>query len=232
VLEVRNLSSGYGKSKVLDGVDLSLSSGERVVLMGRNGMGKSTLAKVLIGLLPTWSGSIQLEGESLVSAPPYRRAWAGVGYVPQGRGLFRDLTVEENLRLGLYARKSRRNDLPAQVLDRFPVLKARSKQVSGTLSGGEQQQLSIARALVGEPSVLILDEPSEGIQPNLVDEIVETLAHLAVDSGIAVLLIEQNIDAAIQFGGRCIFLEKGRVVHAGGPEDLEDAGIVNRLLAV
>lgn len=232
VLETRSLTTGYGKSKVVDGVDLTLRPGERVVLLGRNGMGKSTLAKVLTGLLPVWSGSLELNGRSLCDLPPHKRARAGVGYVPQGRGLFSDLTVEENLRIGLYARRPRSKVIPDLVFDYFPILRNRIQQVSGTLSGGEQQQLSIARALVGEPSVLILDEPSEGVQPNLVDEIVDRITTLATESNIAVLLIEQNIDAAIRFAERCLFLEKGRIVHAGGVADLQDDEMVHRLLAV
>ncbi len=198
MLNIENVVSGYGKIKVLDEVSFSVGAGERVVLLGRNGMGKTTLAKTVVGLLPLWSGSLSLESNTINDWPPYRRTWDGIGYVPQGRGLFPKLTVEENLRMGLYGTRPRANSIADEIFDYFPVLDERRNQAAGTLSGGEQQQLSIGRALVGKPSVLILDEPSEGIQPNLVASIADRLKSLAVDTGLAVLLIEQNIDAALR----------------------------------
>ncbi len=233
MLNIENVVSGYGKIKVLDEVSFSVGAGERVVLLGRNGMGKTTLAKTVVGLLPLWSGSLSLESNTINDWPPYRRTWDGIGYVPQGRGLFPKLTVEENLRMGLYGTRPRTNSIADEIFDYFPVLGERRNQAAGTLSGGEQQQLSIGRALVGKPSVLILDEPSEGIQPNLVASIADRLKSLAVDTGLAVLLIEQNIDAALRFAERCVFIDNGTVVHACSAEDLkQDESLVGQLLGV
>ncbi len=243
MLDVSGLDSGYDKIQVLREVALTVDKGERVVLMGRNGMGKTTLAKTVVGLLPAWNGSISVSNEAngsqtnsglneVAKWSPDRRAKFGIGYVPQGRGLFPLLSVEENLRIGLHASKPRLRSIPDSVYDYFPVLKDRRDQLAGTLSGGEQQQLSIGRALVGMPSVLILDEPSEGIQPNLVAGIADKLRTLATDSGIAVLLIEQNLDAAKRFAERCFFMENGRIVHTCQAEDLEDGDLIDRLLGV
>jgi len=232
MLDVDGLVSGYHKSRVLNGVDVSIQPSERVVMLGRNGMGKTTLAKTVVGLLPTASGSVVLNGTNISSWPAYRRTWAGIGYVPQGRGLFPRLTVEENLRMGLHGSRPRVKAIPEDVFEYFPILRERSQQAAGTLSGGEQQQLSIGRALVGRPSVLILDEPSEGIQPNLVAAIADRLKSLAADVGIAVLLIEQNLDAAMRFAQRCLFMEKGAVVHSCEAAELADTALVNRYLGV
>jgi urea transport system ATP-binding protein len=232
MLKVDGVVAGYGRSRVLKGVDVSVSAGERVVLLGRNGMGKTTLAKAIVGLLPTWAGSIDLGGKTVERWPAYRRVWDGLGYVPQGRGLFPGLSVEENLRVGLHGTRPRGKEVPQLVYDYFPVLYERRKQVAGTLSGGEQQQLAIGRALVGNPSVMVLDEPSEGIQPNLVTGIIDRLIALAREGDIALLLIEQNIDAAAHFAERCLFMENGNIVHACPVEGLGDTTLVDRLLGV
>lgn len=232
MLEIRDLEAGYGKSKVLKGVALEVDAGERVVLLGRNGMGKSTLAKTVVGLLPTWSGSVRLRKNEISKWASYRRTWEGIGYVPQGRGLFPLLSVEENLRIGTHGARPRIKSIPNAVFEHFPVLAERRSQAAGTLSGGEQQQLAIGRALVGEPSVLILDEPSEGIQPNLVASIADRLKALAIEEGISILLIEQNIDAALRFAERCVFVENGQVLHRCGIDELRDEALVDRLLGV
>ncbi len=233
MLEVKGVVSGYNKIKVLNEVDIRVEPGERVVLLGRNGMGKTTLAKAIVGLLPVWSGSVNLGAENIDKWQPYRRTWEGIGYVPQGRGLFPQLTVEENLGIGLYGSLKRESELPEYVFEYFPVLHDRRNQTAGTLSGGEQQQLSVGRALVGRPSILILDEPSEGIQPNLVASIADRLKLLATETGIGVLLIEQNIDASTRFAERCLFMDNGRIVHSCGVEDLTtEDGLVDRLLGV
>lgn len=232
MLTIDDLVAGYGRSRVLNEVSMSVGAGERVVLLGRNGMGKSTLAKCISGLIPTWSGSLTLEGQPLNRQPAHKRAWAGIGYVPQGRALFPRLTVEENLRLGLYGARPRSSSVPDVVYDSFPVLRARVKQLAGTLSGGEQQQLAIARALVGEPSVLILDEPSEGIQPNLVEQIMDRLVTLAKETGLGILLIEQNVDASLRFAERYVVLQKGYVIRSGDPSELRDEALVHQLLGV
>jgi urea ABC transporter ATP-binding protein UrtE len=232
MLTIDDLVAGYGRSRVLDEVSMSVGPGERVVLLGRNGMGKSTLAKCICGLVPTWSGSLLLSGQSLNRQATHKRTWAGVGYVPQGRALFPRLTVEENLRLGLYGSRPKAGSVPDAVYDYFPVLRERGKQLAGTLSGGEQQQLAIARALVGEPSVLILDEPSEGIQPNLVEQIMDRLVTLARDTGLGILLIEQNVDASLRFAERYVVLQKGRVIRSGDASELRDEALVHEFLGV
>jgi urea ABC transporter ATP-binding protein UrtE len=232
MLELENVVSGYGKSRVLNEVGFAIGAGERVVLLGRNGMGKTTLARTVVGLLPLWSGSIELNGRDLRGTPTHRRIRNGLGYVPQGRGLFPQLSVLDNLKVGLHGQSSGSRELPTSVFEYFPVLYDRRHQMAGTLSGGEQQQLAIARALVGDPSVLILDEPSEGIQPNIVTAIADRLRSLATERGIAVLLIEQNIDAALRFAERCLFIENGALVHVCEVDELRDESLVGRLLGV
>ncbi|GGM36881.1 ABC transporter ATP-binding protein [Dactylosporangium sucinum] len=232
MLRVDRVVSGYNRVRVLNGVDVCVQAGERVVVLGRNGMGKTTLAKTIVGLLPTGSGSVYLDGANITSLPAYRRTWAGIGYVPQGRGLFPRLTVEENLRIGLHGSRPKSKTISDDIYDYFPVLRQRRNQAAGTLSGGEQQQLAIGRALVGRPSVLILDEPSEGIQPNLVTAITDRLKSLATDHRMAVLLIEQNLDAARRFAQRCLFIEKGTVVHTCDAPELANTALVSRFLGV
>lgn len=232
LLSVEDLIAGYGRSQVLNGLSLGLETGERVAVIGRNGMGKSTLAKTIAGLIPTWSGSIELDGVPLEKLPTHRRAWAGIGYVPQGRALFPRLTVAQNLRVGLHGAQPRLRTIPVEVVDNFPVLKTRMRQAAGTLSGGEQQQLAIARALVGRPKVLVLDEPSEGIQPNLVEQIMDRLGVLSRETGLGVLLIEQNMDAALRFAERYIVVQKGAVRHSGPIAELRDDALVHSFLGV
>jgi branched-chain amino acid transport system ATP-binding protein len=232
LLRIEDLVSGYGRGQVLNGLSLSVEAGERVAVIGRNGMGKSTLAKAISGLLPTWSGTIELDGEPVSKLPPHKRAWAGIGYVPQGRALFPRLTVAQNLRVGLHGARPRERQIPDSILDAFPILKSRLEQTAGTLSGGEQQQLAIARCLVGRPKVLILDEPSEGIQPNLVEQIMDRLIELAEGADLGVVLIEQNMDAALRFAQRYVVVQKGEVKHQGVVDELRDEALVHRYLGV
>ncbi len=217
-LSVTRLNQSYGGSHTLWDVDLVVAPGSRTCLMGRNGMGKTTLLKCIMGLLPASSGSIEFTGVDLIGRPADSRARLGIGYVPQGRDIFSHLTVEENLRVGLGVRKNGARAIPSQVYDLFPVLKQMRHRRGGDLSGGQQQQLAIGRALVLEPSLLILDEPTEGIQPNLVHQIGDILLALNRAAGVTLLLVEQQLRFARRIASDFLILEKGRCV-AGGPVD-------------
>ena len=190
--------------------------------MGRNGVGKTTLLKCIMGLIPIRSGAICFEGEDLSRRPAERRAPLGIGYVPQGRQIFPLLTVEENLRVGLPARKDRLKQIPEFIYEMFPVLKTMLKRRGGDLSGGQQQQLAIGRALVLQPKLLVLDEPTEGIQPNIVHEIGEVIRKLNRDQGMTVLLVEQKLGFARQVADRFCLLDKGRAVATGPMTELTD----------
>jgi branched-chain amino acid transport system ATP-binding protein len=235
MLQVSNIHAAYGSAPVLTGVDLALQEGEVLGLLGRNGVGKSTLMRVLIGLLRPTSGSVALDGTRLTGLPPHRVARHGVAFVPQGRGVFAKLTVRENLLIGTRARADRVDEptkVPEEIFSYFPILRERLEQHGGTLSGGQQQMLAIARALCGRPRVLLLDEPSEGIQPNIVQEIGRLIRQIVEGTGTAVLLVEQNLDLALQLARRVMVMEKGRIVYEGGPEDLRDETMLRRHLAI
>jgi urea transport system ATP-binding protein len=216
VLHITELNQFYGGSHTLWDVDLEVPKGSRTCLMGRNGMGKTTLLKCVMGLLPAASGKIRFDGHDLVAMPAEARARRGIGYVPQGREIFPQLTVEENLKIGLGVRSGGARAIPPKIFDLFPVLKTMRHRRGGDLSGGQQQQLAIGRALVLEPSLLILDEPTEGIQPNIVHEIGEIIRKLNEEAGLTVLLVEQKLPFARRVATDFRILEKGRCV-AGGP---------------
>jgi urea transport system ATP-binding protein len=216
LLAVHALNQSYGGSHILWDVELAVKAGSRTCLMGRNGMGKTTLLKCIMGLLPVSSGRLEFDGRDLTAAPAEARARIGIGYVPQGREIFPQLTVEENLRVGLGVRRNGARTIPAQVFDLFPVLGQMRNRRGGNLSGGQQQQLAIGRAMVLEPSLLILDEPTEGIQPNIVHEIGDIILRLNRDAGVTVLLVEQKLPFARRVASEFVILEKGRTV-AGGP---------------
>jgi urea transport system ATP-binding protein len=226
VLQVKALNQFYGGSHTLWDVDLDVPKGSRTCLMGRNGMGKTTLLKCIMGLLPSASGEIRFDDRDLRSKPPETRARLGIGYVPQGREIFPQLTVEENLNIGLgirlrqgfggQVRTNSARRIPPKIFDLFPVLKTMRQRRGGDLSGGQQQQLAIGRALVLEPSLLILDEPTEGIQPNIVHEIGDIILKLNEEAGLTVLLVEQKLPFARRVASDFRILEKGRCV-AGGP---------------
>jgi urea transport system ATP-binding protein len=220
-LAVTRLNHSYGGSHTLWDVDLVVATGSRTCVMGRNGMGKTTLLKCIMGLLPA-SGRIEFAGVDLIGRPAESRARLGIGYVPQGRDIFSQLTVEENLSLGLGVRKNGARTIPAHVYDLFPMLKQMRQRRGGDLSGGQQQQLAIARALVLEPSLLILDEPTEGIQPNLVHQIGDILLALNRTTGLTVLLVEQQLRFARRVASNFWLLEKGRCVADGGIDELTD----------
>jgi len=216
LLEVKALNQSYGGSHTLWDVDLDVSAGSRTCLMGRNGMGKTTLLKCIMGLLSSSSTKMTFDGTDLRTLAVEARARLGIGYVPQGREIFPQLTVEENLRVGLGVRKGGPRTIPARVFELFPILKQMLRRRGGDLSGGQQQQLAIGRALVLEPKLLILDEPTEGIQPNIVHEIGDILLALNRDSGVTLLLVEQKLPFARRVASDFAILEKGRCV-AGGP---------------
>jgi branched-chain amino acid transport system ATP-binding protein len=221
LLRVLNVRVAYGKVVALHGVSLSVGSGELVSLVGANGAGKSTLMKVIMGLVPAAAGEVEFEGRSLLGRPTHDIVHLGIGYVPEGRGTLRELSVRENLRLGAFARRwddEARADLD-RVLDRFPVLAERIDQMAGTLSGGEQQMLVIARALMSRPRLMLLDEPSLGLAPMIAARIFEIVGALN-EQGVAVLLVEQNARAALKLAKRGYVLELGRVVLEGA--DLSD----------
>ena len=221
LLSVHNVRVAYGKVVALHGVSLSVESGELVSLVGANGAGKSTLMKVIMGLVPAAAGEVEFEGRSLLGRPTHDIVHLGIGYVPEGRGTLRELSVRENLRLGAFSRRwddEARADLD-RVLDRFPVLAERIDQMAGTLSGGEQQMLVIARALMSRPRLMLLDEPSLGLAPIIAARIFEILGALN-EQGVAVLLVEQNARAALRLAKRGYVLELGRVVVEGS--DLSD----------
>lgn len=203
-------------------VDLVVPRGSRMCVMGRNGMGKTTLLRCIMGLQATKSGGISFDGTDLVKRPAEDRARLGIGYVPQGREIFSHLTVEENLRIGMGVRKNGPRTIPARIFDLFPVLKKMMNRRGGDLSGGQQQQLAIGRALVLEPSLLILDEPTEGIQPNIVHEIGDIILRLNKEEGLTVLLVEQKLPFARRVASEFCILDKGRRVAAGPIDELTD----------
>jgi len=229
VLTVKALNQSYGGSHTLWDVDLDVPMGSRTCLMGRNGMGKTTLLKCIMGLLPVTSGRIAFEGRDLRPLPAEGRAGLGIGYVPQGREIFPQLTVEENLEVGLGLGKGKVKRIPDLIFELFPVLKQMLHRRGGDLSGGQQQQLAIGRALVLQPSLLILDEPTEGIQPNIVHEIGDIILRLNRDAGVTVLLVEQKLPFARRIASEFRILEKGRCVAQGGIEALTDAVVHDHL---
>ncbi len=233
LLDVGGLSAGYGRVRIVDDVTFGLHEGEVLAVIGRNGVGKTTLIKTLIGTLPALSGSVRLEGEDVTRAKPYQRARSGVAYVPQGRGIFSSLTVRENLQMG-----ERIGDAPIDAASYqrihgfFPILEERAGQMAGSFSGGQQQQLALGRALLGKPRVLLLDEPSEGIQPNIVQDIGMLLRRLATSERLTVLVVEQNLALIRLIADRCIVMDKGRFVATLHPDELADGAVAQRYLGV
>ena len=215
MLAINSLNQFYGGSHTLWDVDFTVPQGSRMCLMGRNGMGKTTLLRCIMGLQPVRSGAIVFGSTELLKCPAEERARLGIGYVPQGREIFSHLTVEENLQVGLGVRKNGPRSVPARIFELFPVLKQMLKRRGGDLSGGQQQQLAIGRALVLEPKLLILDEPTEGIQPNIVHEIGDIILKLNKEEGLTVLLVEQKLPFARRVASEFCILDKGRRVASG-----------------
>ena len=231
MLTIEGLNQYYGESHTLWDLGLEVPEGAVISLMGRNGVGKTTLLKCIMGLLPIRSGRIAFADAELNRLPAERRAPLGIGYVPQGRQIFPLLTVEENLRIGLAANPRRPRQIPELIFELFPVLKTMLKRRGGDLSGGQQQQLAIGRALVLEPRLLILDEPTEGIQPNVVREIGTAVQRLNQEQGMTVLLVEQKLPFARWVAQRFCIVDKGRAVATGAMADLND-GLVRQYLTV
>jgi urea transport system ATP-binding protein len=232
VLEISGLNGFYGNSRALSDVSLSVASGGFLSVLGRNGVGKTTLMRAVLGLLDRTDGAIRLQGADISALATHERARAGIGYVPQGRGILPRFTVEENLQLGGFARTSGRGaELEALVYRMFPVLREFRGRAGGNLSGGQQQQLAIGRALMSDPSIILLDEPAEGIQPNIVEQIEQAIVSLNKDLGIAIVLVEQDIQFARRASSAFAILEKGHVVASGPVADLTDE-LVHRHMAV
>ncbi len=230
MLNVKNINQYYGGSHILRDVSLQAPIGKVTVILGRNGVGKTTLLKSLMGLVPIKTGSIELDGRPIQKFTPYERARAGIGFVPQGREIFGRLTVEENLQMGL-AYKSASTPIPPELYGLFPVLKQMLGRRGGDLSGGQQQQLAIARALAAKPHVLILDEPTEGIQPSIIKDIGRVIRMLADRGDMAILLVEQYYDFAQELADQYVVMERGAVVASGLGKDMEANG-VRRLVAI
>jgi urea transport system ATP-binding protein len=232
ILSTSGLRSGYGTGDVLQNVSIEVNPGEIVGVLGRNGMGKSTLMRTAIGLLPARSGKVVFEGEDITRESADLRARRGIGYVPQGREIFPHLTVLENLQIGRLVNAGRGRYALDEVYQWFPFLRERERQRGGTLSGGQQEMLAIARALVNGPSLLLLDEPSDGVQPSIVQEIGAFIVDLVARRAIAVLLVEQNIDLIQTAVHRAYVLEKGSVVANLGSDDIRDTGRLTEFLSV
>jgi urea transport system ATP-binding protein len=233
MLEIQGLNTFYGESHILRDVDLRVLAGEIVCLIGRNGVGKTTLLKSLIGLLKPRSGEIIFEGHGIERQPPHQRARSGLGYVPQGREIIPQLTVQENLMLGMEALPgglARNRRIDPFVYELFPILQEFLARKGGDLSGGQQQQLAIARALLGQPKLLLLDEPTEGIQPNIVQDIEAAVQRIIVEKGIGVLLVEQHLHFVRQ-ADRYYAMQRGGIVASGSTSELSQ-DVVDRFLSV
>jgi len=230
MMEVADLFAGYGRIRALDGVSFRIGAGECVGILGHNGMGKSTLLKTIIGLLPTTSGNVRFDGRAIERMPTHARARLGIGYVPQGRLIFPGLTVRENLGFAAVAKPGLGNDAVDIVLREFPELVRLLDRVGGALSGGEQQLLAIARALCSRPKLLLLDEPTEGIQPSIVEAIGARIDDLRRMRGLTVLLVEQNLDFIRELADRVLLIHRGRILRELPPEALEEAALVDEFI--
>ncbi len=229
MLTTSELRVAYGQSEVLHGINLSVAPGEIVAVLGRNGMGKSTLMKSLIGLMAAKSGEIRLNGANLTPLKSHKRVAKGVAYVPQGRMIFSAMTVEENIETGLFVRG--KSQVPPHLYELFPVLKEMRKRRGGNLSGGQQQQLAIARALATEPTVLLLDEPTEGIQPSIILELGRTLKRIRDERNLSIVVSEQVLKFALEIADRILVIEGGRIVHEAARADIDEERVA-RFLAL
>lgn len=229
MLSISGIHTSYGETAILRDVNIEIGKGRVVALMGRNGVGKSTLLKTVMGLVRPSSGSIIFEGENIADTPPEFRAVRGIGYVPQGRDIFPHLSVRENLVLGLEARGKKAGTIPEGVFELFPMLKDLLGRSGGDLSGGQQQQLAIARVLVTEPKLLLMDEPTEGIQPSIVFEIENAIRLIKAQGSVSILLVEQFMEFALRLADYCYIMEKGAITFEGAVAELSREGIKGHL---
>jgi len=228
LLEVSNLHAHYDKSHVLTGINLQVAAGEIVSVLGRNGSGRSTMLKSLMGLVPPSAGSIRMQGRELAGELPHRIARAGMGYVPEERLIFPNLTVQENLAIGIQpVREGRQPWSIAQMFAFFPRLSERRATRAGSLSGGEQQMLTLCRSLLGNPKVLMIDEPTEGLAPQIVGQLVEVMLEIN-RKGVSILLVEQKMTIALQVAHRCLIMGRGQIVFQGSPQQLRDDAAIRR----
>lgn len=232
LLEVRDVSTGYGRVPVLNGMTFEAHVGEIVGLLGHNGMGKTTLMKLLAGILPTWAGQINFQGVDVTGEPPHLRARRGFGYVPQGRDIFPGLTVRENLAFGAAAARLNSNDAVEGAVEDFPVLAPLLNRKGGALSGGEQQILALARALSGRPKLLLLDEPTEGVAPAIVEEIEAHLLKLAKQRSLCVVVVEQDLDFISSTADRVLLVQKGTIIRELEPQMLRDPKIIDEFIGL
>jgi len=232
ILDLDGVTAAYDTTPILRDIDIAIEAGEIVGVMGKNGVGKSTLMKTVIGLLEPTAGTISYNGQDITTAAADERARAGIGYIPQGRDIFPKLTVEQNIKMGETVNAGGSDLLYDEVYDLFPVLEERADQDGGTLSGGQQQMLAIARALVSDPDLLLLDEPSEGVQPSIVDQISQDMQAINEELGTTILFVEQNLGVIREMADRCYAMERGEIVDEVGPTTLADEDAIAEYLAV
>ncbi len=227
MMQISNYHVSYGQSEILHGIEFDIKPGEIAAVIGRNGMGKTTLMKSIMGITPSTEGTITFDGNDITAMPTYERVRNGVGYVPQGRMIFATMTVEENIETGLAG--SNKKKIPSDIYDLFPVLLEMKDRRGGNLSGGQQQQLAIARALVSEPKILLLDEPTEGIQPSIIKEMAQVLKRIRDERGLSILFSEQVLSFVMDAADRILVIENGSIVHEDNRDDVDEKTLIGYL---